>query len=133
MSQNARVARWVPTVVPDSVGEGVITTAPPTANDVLATKFALGGGSGGVAFADDAEMEAGAETLKAVSPATYRTELVRLFAIPNPVFADAVAIAARSGDPVQDSNRLVKTDSLGRLDEDFMPAVIDGGTFGGSI
>ncbi|MHC2536969.1 hypothetical protein [Bradyrhizobium diazoefficiens] len=128
MSQNARVARWVPTADPDSVGEGVITDASPNPNNVIRTKFALGGG-GGVAFADEAEMQAGIETLKAVSPATYRTELVRLLAIPDPAFDDAVAIAVRSGNPSLDQNRLVKTDSLGQLDAGFIPAIIDGGTF----
>ncbi|MEY9428148.1 hypothetical protein ABH975_003463 [Bradyrhizobium ottawaense] len=129
MSQNARVARWVPTADPDSVGEGIISDAVPNPNNVIRTKFALGGGSGGVAFADDAEMQAGDETLKAVSPATYRTELVRLLAIPDPAFDDAVAIATRSGNPSLDQNRLVKTDSLGQLDAGFIPAIIDGGTF----
>ncbi|MEY9184715.1 hypothetical protein ABIG06_006263 [Bradyrhizobium sp. USDA 326] len=129
MSQNARVARWVPTIVPDSVGEGIVTTSPPGPNDVLATKFEIPGSGGGVSWADDADMEAGTETLKAVSPSTYRIELTRLFAIPDASFADPVAIAVRSGTPANDSNRLVKTDSNGLLDSGFMPPIIDGGTF----
>lgn len=129
MSQNARVARWVPTVVPGSVGDGVITTAAPGPNNVIPTKFAIAGGAGGVAWASDAEMQAGIETLKAVAPVTYRDELVRLFNIPGASFASPVAIAVRSGSPVNDQNRLVKTDSLGLLDAGFMPAIIDGGTF----
>lgn len=129
MSQNARVARWVPTVDPDSVGESVVTNSSPNPNNVIQTKFALGGSGGGVAFADDTEMEAGTEPLKAVAPLTYRDELVRLLAIPGTDFVDAIAIAVRSGAPANDGNRLVKTDSLGLLDAGFMPAIIDGGTF----
>jgi hypothetical protein len=125
MSQNARVARWVPTADPDSVGENVITNSVPNANNVIQTKFALGGSGGGVAFASDAEMETGTEALKAVAPITYRDELVRLFEIPSADFANAIAIAAFSGAPGQ----LVKTDAAGRLDGGFMPAIIDGGTF----
>jgi hypothetical protein len=125
MSQNARVARWVPTADPDSVGENVITNSVPNANNVIQTKFALGGSGGGVAFASDAEMETGTEALKAVAPITYRDELVRLLEIPSTDFANAIAAAAFSGAPGQ----LVKTDAFGRLDAGFMPAIIDGGTF----
>ncbi|WLB24941.1 hypothetical protein QIH85_23970 [Bradyrhizobium japonicum] len=129
MSQNARVARWVPTVDPDSVGENVVTQAASGPNNVIPTKFAIAGGAGGVAWATDAEMQTGTETLKAVAPATYRDELVRLLNIPNASFNNPVAIAVRTGTPANDSNRLVKTDSLGLLDAGFMPAIIDGGTF----
>lgn len=54
MTQNARVARWVPTVDPAEVGDGVITTNPPTAGKSLTTKFQLagsGGGGGGISEA----------------------------------------------------------------------------------
>jgi len=129
MSQNARVARWVPTVDPDSVGEGIISNSVPNPNNVILTKFALGGGGGGgVAFADDIEMKVGDETLKAVSPATYRDELVRLFTIPDADFANPVAIAVRAGS-IADNNRLIKTDGTGRLDAGFLPPIIDGGEF----
>ena len=47
MTQNARVARWIPTVDPDEIGDGIVTTNPPTANKTIDTKFLLGGGGGG--------------------------------------------------------------------------------------
>jgi hypothetical protein len=47
MTQNARVARWVPVADPAEVGDGVVTTNPPTTGKSLTTKFLLGGGSGG--------------------------------------------------------------------------------------
>ena len=48
MTQCLRVARWVPTVDPAEIGDGVITINPPTAHKSLDTKFQLaGGGTGG--------------------------------------------------------------------------------------
>jgi hypothetical protein len=49
MTQNARVALWVPTEAPPDVsGDGILTNSSPDAIDVIATRFAVGGGSGGV-------------------------------------------------------------------------------------
>lgn len=47
MTQALRVALWVPTVAPPDIGDGVVTTNSPDAHDAIATKFLLGGGSGG--------------------------------------------------------------------------------------
>ena len=47
MSQNARVALWIPTVDPDEIGDSIVTTNPPTAEKVITTKFQLGGSGGG--------------------------------------------------------------------------------------
>lgn len=125
MSQCARVARWVPTSDPAEVGDGVITTAAPTAQKSLATKFALSGGaSGGTVFANDADMVAGTETLKAVSPALLRTELEREFSIAAAIFANPIAASVGGS-----AGLLIKSDGTGRLDASFLPAVIDGGSY----
>jgi hypothetical protein len=51
MTQNARVARWVPVADPAEIGDGVVTTNPPTAGKSISTKFQLAGsGSGGGTF-----------------------------------------------------------------------------------
>jgi hypothetical protein len=129
MSQNARVARWVPSLVPSSVGQGVVTTAGPLPSGVLPTKFAAAGGGGGSTdYASDADLVVGTEPLKAVSPATLRTELAREFGIATALFANPIAIAVRSG-TAADIGMLIKTDATGRIDTGFLPTVIDGGTF----
>jgi len=51
MSQNLRVALWVPQIDPTVVGEAIRTKAAPSANKRIASEFAVisgGSGSGGI-------------------------------------------------------------------------------------
>jgi hypothetical protein len=44
MSQNLRVALWVPNVDPAAIGNAIRTTAAPSANKRILSEFAVGGG-----------------------------------------------------------------------------------------
>jgi hypothetical protein len=50
MSQNLRVALWVPNVDPAAIGNAIQTTAAPTANKRIASQFAASS-AGGIAEA----------------------------------------------------------------------------------
>jgi hypothetical protein len=128
MSQNLRVALWVPNVDPAAIGNAVLTSGNPTANKRIPSAFgAAGGGSGGgtVDFATDAEVAAGVIQNEAINPQTLRTEMSREFAILAADFSGAIAITASSG--VASANRLVKTNLGGVLDPTLV--MLDGGTF----
>jgi len=127
MTQNARVALWVPPE-DNAAGDAIVSEAVPGVGKVINTRFGPSAATGGVAFASDAEMKTGTEALKATSPATTRTELVRLTAIPA-VAMTAGAIAVAAGGAAAQANMLVKTNSSGMLDPSFVPSVFDGGTF----
>ena len=48
MSQNARVALWVPTAdPPDALNDGILTNDLPDSIKAIPTRFAAGGGGGG--------------------------------------------------------------------------------------
>jgi hypothetical protein len=47
MSQNFRVALWIPIADPDQPGEVITATGPVTANDAVPTQFSIGGGPKG--------------------------------------------------------------------------------------
>jgi hypothetical protein len=52
MSQNLRLALWVPQANPAAVGNAILTTAASTANKRIASQFAAAGsGGGGIAEA----------------------------------------------------------------------------------
>lgn len=46
MSQNLRVALWVPNVDPAAIGNAIRTTAAPSANKRILSEFAVGGSGG---------------------------------------------------------------------------------------
>jgi hypothetical protein len=127
MSQNLRVALWVPNVDPAAIGNAVLTAAVPTANKRIPSVFAAGGGGGGgtVDFATDAEVAAGVIQNEAINPQTLRTEMSREFGILAADFSSAIAISASTG--VASANRLVKTNLGGVLDPTLV--MLDGGTF----
>lgn len=121
MTQAARVALWVPTVVPDALGESIeVLNIPAGAQAPIATKFGLG--TGGVAFASSGAIQAGNATLVAIDPAGLRNELVRLLGIPSADMTAGIIATDTIGTP----NRLVKYDGAGELP---VQPVIDGGTF----
>ena len=128
MSQNLRVALWVPMVDPAAIGNAVTTTAAPTVNKRIASQFAAagsGGSGGGADFATDAEVAGGVVENETISPGTLRRELSREFAIPAGAFAGAIALDTSLGVP--GANRLVKTNASGVIDPTFV--AMDGGTF----
>jgi len=129
MTQNARVALWVPTVI-NNPGDGVQTTDFPRPDGAISTDWAAAAGGGAdVPWADASETAAGTETLKAISPNTLRDELVREFSIPESSFlAATVTITTGTGVPA-DGNRLVKTNSMGFISGTVLPTIIDGGTY----
>jgi len=129
MSQNLRVATWVPVVDPDAIGNAIHTSAMPTANKRIPSEFAIisgGGGSGGVSFASSAEVIAGVVGDEAISPSTLRNEMMREFAIPAATFtAGAIAVNVSVGGG--SGNKLIKTDFNGVIDHSLL--LLDGGTF----
>jgi len=128
MSQNLRVALWVPMTDPAAIGNAVKTTAVPTANKRIASIFGDAGGSGGGAatdFADAAEVTAGVVQNEAISPFTLRNELSREFGIATAAFSAPIAISTTTG--VADANRLIKTNAGGVIGPTFI--AMDGGTF----
>lgn len=130
MSQNLRVALWVPQADPANIGYGIRTNNFPTAHDNIPTEFAAagGGGGGGAEFADAAETAAGIVADEVISPATLRTEMIREFNIPGPAFAGAIAIATSAG--VASANLLVKTNAAGVIDATLVQGLeMDGGVF----
>jgi hypothetical protein len=108
MSQNLRVALWVPNVDPAAIGNAVLTAAVPTANKRIPSVFA-----------------AGVIQNEAINPQTLRTEMSREFAILAADFGGAIAITQSTG--VASANRLVKTNLGGVLDPTLV--MLDGGTF----
>ena len=47
MSQNLRVATWIPIADPDQLGEVIAATGPASANEIVPTAFSIGGGPKG--------------------------------------------------------------------------------------
>jgi hypothetical protein len=125
MSQNLRVALWVPNVDPASIGNAIRTTDVPSANKVIPSEFAAGGGGGGVVFADQGEVSAGLIPDEAIAPRTLRQENVRLFDIPEPAFLGPIVIITSTGAP--SANKLVKSNASGLIDDTLLE--LDGGTF----
>ena len=128
MSQNLRVALWVPMLDPAAIGNAIKTTGAPSANKRIPSIFGEAGGTGGgatVDFADAAEVTAGVVQNEAISPFTLRNELSREFGIATAAFANPIAISATTG--VADAGRLIKTNAGGVIGPTFI--AMDGGTF----
>ena len=132
MSQNLRVALWVPMVDPGAVGNVIRTLSP---SDVLTKKISsefaeAGTGSGGpggggdMVFADNAEVAAGVVADEAISPATLRTELMRELDMPMDFFTAPIAIWEWHGLGMY---HLVKTDDSGGINHTLI--TLDGGIF----
>jgi hypothetical protein len=147
MTQNARVARWVPTTV-NAISDTVLTTETPRPQDnAIPTIFAAQSAGGGatIDWATDADMAAGTDGLKVVSPNTLRDEQMRQLGIPEANFADPIAIVTPSGNAALDANRMVKTAGNGLISTlilppipvsllppipaALLPSIIDAGTF----
>jgi hypothetical protein len=131
MTQNARLARWVPTTV-NVIADSIVTATTPRPEDgAIDTLFQPAGGGAGstVEWASNAETTTGTEGLKAISHNTLRDEMVREFAIPEAAFTGPVAISSNTGVPANDGNRLLKTNASGFINQNVMPTVIDAGTF----
>jgi len=125
MSQNLRLALWVPNVDPLSIGNAIRTTAFPTANKVIPSEFSSAGGSGTGSFADQGEVTAGTVDNEAISPLTLRTDNSRMLDIPAPAFVGVVAIVTSEG--ASSANKLIKTNPSGVIDDTLLS--MDGGTF----
>lgn len=126
MSQNLRVALWVPNVDPGSIGNAIRTVDVPTPNKRIPSEFSSAGGTGGVDFADQGEVTVGLVNDEAISPLTLRNDNARMFDIPAAAFVSVVAIQTSAG--AASANRLIKTNANGQLDESVLPP-LDGGLF----
>ena len=126
MSQNLRVALWVPNVDPANIGNAIRTIDVPSANKRIPSEFSAGGAGGGVSFADAAEVAVGTVTDEAISPATLRTEMMREFAMPAATFfTGPVVTVTFSG--LASADKIVKTNASGLVDDTLLS--LDGGTF----
>jgi hypothetical protein len=125
MSQNLRLALWVPNVDPASIGNAIRTTDAPTVNKRIPSEFAAGGGGSGVVFADQGEVTAGLVPNEAISPLTLRNDNARMLDIPTIAFLGVVTIITSTG--AASANKLVKSNANGLIDDTLLE--MDGGTF----
>jgi len=122
MSQNLRVALWVPQNNPTAVGDNIRTLAPPTANRRVPSAFAVGNT---LEFAEQGEVTGGAVGNEVISPLTLRNDNARLMNIPSAAFLTPIALQASAG--AASANKVVKTAASGLIDDTFIS--LDGGTF----
>lgn len=125
MSQNLRVALWVPNVDPAAIGNAIRTTAPPTANKRIPSEFAEAAGGSGSEFATQDEVTFGVVPDEAISPLTLRNDNARIFDIPAGAFLTPIVVVTFAG--AAGVNKVVKTAASGMIDESIVP--LDGGTF----